>query len=336
MGFGKGTLTSSDCGAPVSRRRALALGGGLLGGLLGARGAAAASPPPDPPRPLAEPPQATGSLPVRAIRAWLPGSASLLDGVLRLDVQRTGVEPVHLHGVALTAAFALAGHVVLQSLAPGRAFCSGAIPVGLQDLPGVVAAIDGAGLELQSAHDRTAGGTRADGRAPRAAAWFVRWCGIGDPVGLARLNREVLRAAAIGAPPPASGSPLDAGRLGRILRGYDVAAGADGVVTVFVARRHAGQVDGIRLRAAANPATTVAFQPLPGAGAAAGADLALGPAEVNPALRVMRAQGFRLGGVGDRHPGGAPRLFSSYVFATGEPYGLAVAIRRGLDETDCA
>jgi hypothetical protein len=272
----------------------------------------------------------------------LPAPASILDGVLRLDVRRTDVTRVDLHGVRLSPAFALLGHVAFQPMGRGRAFCSGDIPVPAAEVPLVVAATERGGLELQTAHERTrdlaSGGLRAPERALRPAMWLVRWSGAGDALGLARACRAVLEAASIALPqaaPAPTGGRLDARRLGRILHGYDTAGGPDGVVTALVARRHAVELDGVRVRPQTNLATTVAFQPVGDTGAAA-VDFSMAPAEVNAVMRAMRSQGWRLGGVHDRHPGERPRLFSSYQFKTGDPYGLAAEIRRGLDETDSA
>jgi hypothetical protein len=337
-------LTKLDSNSAVSRRRVLALGGGLLGGLLGADRVAGASPlvAGEPRRSIAAPvaPEPAGRLPVRTIRELLPAPASLADGVLRLAVQRTDVGSVELHGVSLSPAFALGGQLAFQPIGRSRAFCSGDVPVRPGGMAAVAAAIERGGLQLQSAHQRThdlaSGRLHAQGRALRPTMWFVGWCGVGDPVTLAEASRAVLEAAAIVLPQansPRRSRGLDARKLSHILHGYDATFGADGVVTVFVARRHGVVIDDVRVRPETNLATTVAFQPLDGE-AAAGADFSMGPGEVNAVMRAMRAQGWELGSVYDRHPGERPRLFSAYQFKTGEPYGLAAAIRRGLDETD--
>jgi hypothetical protein len=347
-------VTKPDISAPVSRRRALALGGGLLGGLVAARAAAAVAPaelePGSPPAPAPAPaeleqgsppaPAPPGRLPVGRMRAVLPLPGAVSGGVLSFSVVRSDVGPVARRELTLSPAFALAGGLAFQPAGRGRALLIGDLPVRPAELPVVTAAIGDAGLVLasvhQRSHDMASGTLRAGGPVLRPEVWFVHWWGSGDPLALARAARAVLDATALVLPhEPSSpaGGPLDAERLRRLLRGYHAATGPDGVVSVRVARRHGVDTAGVRACAETNLATTVSFQPLP-AGAAVGAEVAMAAGEVAAAMRVMRAQGWDLGALYRRLTGERPRLSFAYHFKVGEAYACAGELRRGLDETD--
>jgi hypothetical protein len=47
----------------------------------------------------------------------------------------------------------------------------------------------------------------------------------------------------------------------------------------------------------------------------------------------MRAAGFSVGCLYNQETGESPQLYFAHMFAQGDPYALARAIRRGLDHT---
>jgi hypothetical protein len=276
------------------------------------------------------------------MKSRLRAPGSLHNGVLSLEVVRSDIGEVELRGVRVSAAFALSGHLAFQPAGPKRAVFNGDLPVRPEELAAVKEKVLEVGFDLQAvyqrSHDLASSGLHANGHTLSPPVWFVHWSGSGEPVAMTEAVREVLESVSVALPqvrrPPADGG-RDAEQLRRILRGYHASSGADGVITVLVRRRQGVDLGGVVLRPETNLATKVFFQRLD-RGAAVAADFAMAAGEVNGVMKVMRAQGWQLGGLYNRQTGERPRLFYSYHFRTGGPRELASEIRRGLDETDSA
>jgi hypothetical protein len=317
---------SKDLNAPLTRRRVLALGGGVAGAAV-----AAASPLAGVAAAARRRPTAThGTLPADRIQAIVQAEGTVTDGVLSIDIEREDIGDVKgPAGVTFTPAFEVDGTLTFQPLGRHRAFFNGDLGLKAQETNPVIDAILANGLILQAFHQHY------DQMDPQV--WFVHWRGTGEPLALARAVRAVL--AATGTPLPQSmpsnpTSPLDADRLGRILHGAaDV--GEDGVVTVAVDRVDRIVIDGIRVSPEANISTMIAFKPLDAAGARAAAapDFSMTGHEVQPVVATMRERGWHVGCLYNQETSEHPQLYFAHMVKVGDPYALAQEIRAGLDRT---
>lgn len=331
--------TSSPLPEPISRRRAIQLGGGVAVGLIAAttvasgaqaslrpqRGASGA--PPTAPA-AAEP---DSLLPRKQIEAILHAEGGISNGVLSIGIDRTDIGTVKLRGIPIKPSFEVNGDLAFQPLSQGRAFFNGDIPVRPHEVNRVIDAILANGLVFQAEHQHFYDFD--------PVVWFIHFRGEGHPLALARAVRGVLDATSTPFPqkPPANPkTPLDKDRLERILHGYDAEIGDDGVVTVFIARQNPIFIDGIRVRPQTNIATNVAFEPLnaDGSHCAVAPDFAMEAGEIDDVVRVMRHRGWDIGCLYNQETDEHPQLYFSHQIKTGDPYELAREVRMGLDQTN--
>ncbi len=317
-----------DPALAISRRRALALGGGLAGGLAAAAspwaGAALAAP---------APARQRGTVPAKQIQAILGAEGTVSKGVLGVGIERRDFPKITgPRGVTFSPSFELHGDLYFQPLGGGRAFFNGDLALLPSEVDPVIDAILANRLDFQALHQHY---YDLD-----PEVWFIHVRGLGDALSLARRVRKVINATATPLPqrmPSSPTTPFDAKRLGRILRG-DAQVGDDGVVTVTVGRSDAIVIDGVRVSPEANISTNVEFLPLTADGrrAAASPDFSMTAGEIGPVVGVMRHQGFDIGCLYNQETAEQPQLYFSHQLATGDPYVLARQIRAGLDRTRTA
>jgi hypothetical protein len=312
-----------DSSTGFSRRRALARGGALAGGLLAGSGGLAGVA-------GATPRHRRGKLPAKKIQEIVQAEGTVTDGVLSIDIARDDIGDVAGPlGVTLTPAFEIDGALTFQPLAGGHAFFNGDLPVKETEIDGFIDAILANRLVFQAFHQHY------DRTEPRT--WFIHWRGTGEALQLARRVRNVLGATSTPLPqtmPADPRTPLDADRLANILHG-DAEIGEEGVVTVTVSRRGRIVIDGIVVSPEANISSNIEFKPLNATGsrAAAAPDFSMTAREVNPVMSVMRRQDWHVGCLYNQETGEHPQLYFSHMLKTGDPYALATEVRRGLDRT---
>jgi hypothetical protein len=312
--------------ARLSRRQALAVGGGMAGGLLAARtpflGVAAAE---------GDRESKRGRLPADEIQQIVQAEGTVTSGVLSIDLSRDDIGDVQGPlGVTFTPAFEVDGTLTFQPLGGGRAFFNGDLALKAEETDRFIDAIIANGLVFQAFHQHY------DQMSPQI--WFIHWRGTGDALELARAVRNVLGATSIPLPqtmPSNPKTPLDAERLGSILGG-DATVGDEGVVSVEVARKGKVVIDGVRVAPEANISTTVEIRPLDagGSSAAMAPDFSLTGPEIQPVVAVMRGRGWHVGCLYNQETDEEPQLYFSHMLKTGDPYGLAAEVRRGIDLTD--
>ena len=273
---------------------------------------------------------AAASLPVDRIEKAMQLKGTLINGVLSLGVERTDIDNVTIHGVPIRPAFEINGEFDFQPLGHGRAFENGDLPVKSSEINAVIDAILAGGLTFQAEHQHMYDFS--------PIVWFIHIRGQGNAVKLAEALHRVLKATSTPlpqAPPSSPTTPLDAGRLKRILHGYDAEIGENGVVTVYVARRNPIFIGGIRVNPATNIASNIAFEPLDSTGSqtAVVPDFAMQAGEIDPLMSVMRAHGWDIGCLYNQETDEHPQLYFSHQFKTGDPYQLAAEVRQGLDRT---
>jgi Domain of Unknown Function (DUF1259) len=274
---------------------------------------------------------AGGGLPVDAMQRALEAKGTVTEGVLSVEIDRTDIGTVHVHGVPVKPPFEINGTLAFQPLGHGRAFFNGDVALKPGEINPVIDAILRNGLTFQAEHQHLYDF--------EPMVWFIHLRGKGEPVALARAVHNVLKATSTPLPqePPTDPkTPLNAERLKSILHGYDAQVGSDGVVTVYVARRNVERIDGIEVNPSTNIATNVAFEPLnrDGTRVAVVPDFAMTATEVNPVIGTMRAAGWDIGCLYNQETNEFPQLFFSHNWKVGDPYKLAMEVRAGLDRAN--
>jgi hypothetical protein len=322
-------MSNPDINARISRRRALALGGGLtVGGALAA----------------VSPLTATavahdhhwdrrqrGTLPADQIQQIVGAQGTVTKGVLSVEIERQDIGDVSGPlGVTFTPAFEVNGTLTFQPLGRGTAFFNGDLALKPEETNPVIDAIIANGLIFQAFHQHYIETT--------PNVWFIHFRGEGDPLELAQAVHNVLTVTSTPLPqtmPSNPTSPLDADRLASILNG-DAQVGDEGVVTVTVGRTDTIVIDGIQVSPEANISTEVQFKPLSSTGsrAAAGPDFSMESSEVMPVVTLMRQLGWFQGCLYNQETNESPQLYFDHMLKTGDAYALAQEIRRGLDLTD--
>ncbi len=310
----------------VSRRRALAVGGGVAGVFLAGTapftGADAA---------VERHESKVGGLPADRIQKIVQAEGTVTDGVLSIDLSRDDIGDVQGPlGVTFTPAFEVDGTLTFQPLKGGRAFFNGDLALKAEETNRVIDAILANGLVFQAFHQHY------DQMKPQI--WFIHWRGTGEALHLARAVHNVLKATSIPLPqtmPKHPTTPLDADRLGKILGG-DAMVGEEGVVSVEVTRTDTIHIDKIRVSPEANISTMVEFKPLDrhGATAAAAPDFSMTSQEVEPVIRLMRHLDWHVGCLYNQETSERPQLYFAHMLKKGDPYELAREIRKGLDRTN--
>lgn len=310
----------------ITRRRALAMGGGLAGALVAVPGASAA-----PARRRLR--HQHGTLPAEGIQAIIEAEGTVEEGVLGISVDRDDIGDVTgPGGVPFKPSFQIHGDLTFQPLGRRLAFLNADLALKPSELNPVIDALLAHGLVVQAEHQHF---FDLD-----PMVWFIHFRGVGAPLALARAVRAVLRATSTPLPqtmPANPTTPLDVTRLEQILHGT-AEVGADGVVTVTVERKGQIVIDDVVASPNANISTNVGFEPLDAHGTrtAVAPDFSMTTAEVNPVLQTMRRAGFEVGCLYNQETGEHPQLYFSHMFAAGDPYALARAVRRGIDHTRAA
>jgi hypothetical protein len=315
-----------DLNLPVSRRRALALGGGVAAsGVLASPLAPVAQA-----RVRADVRKQSGKLPVHELQRILRSEGTVTNGVLSIDISRDDIghgKVTGPEGVSFDGSFEVDGTLTFQPLGDNLAFFNGDLPLKPEETQHFIDAILSAGLTVQAFHQHYIE------MSPQV--WFIHWRGMGEPLDLARRVRDTLHVTGTSFPqkPPAKPkTPLDAKRLGKILGG-DAQVGDNGAVTVTVDRKDRIVIDHVEVSPEANISTNVEFKPLGGSAAWVGPDFSMTSSETMKVLAVMRAQGWFVGCLYNQETAESPQLFFSHMLKRGDAYQLAAEVRRGLDKT---
>ncbi len=325
-------MPNLDVNARVNRRRALALGGGVAGGVLaGSSGGAIARERRHGDGHRSAVLVQSGSLPTDRMAAILDAHADVSNGIVHFSIDRNDAGRVQGPlNVPFSGSFEINGDLYFEPLEDGSsAFFNGDIALRPGELNPVIDAIIANGLVFQAMHQHYFD--------LRPMWWFIHFRGLGNPLALARAVRNVLGATATPLPqqPPSNPTtPFDVGRLERILHGT-ASVGDNGVVTVDVDRTDKIIIDGVLVNPAVNISTNIQFEPLTpgGSSAAAAPDFSMTTAEVMPVTRTMRAQGWLDACLYNQETGEHPQLYFSHMLKTGDPYVLAQEIRNGINLT---
>jgi len=228
--------------------------------------------------------------------------------------------------IQLKPALALGSWVAFKATSSG-AIAMGDLVLREAEVEPVMAKLAEGGIEVTALHHHVLHET------PRV--YYMHIHGAGDAVQLAQAIH-----AAIGltkTPPPPTGTTTPAaGALGLDTTQIAQSLGHSGKVNGGVYQVSVARPDTIRdgdmvIPPAMGLATALNFQPTGGAKAAITGDFVLRAAEVNPALRALRAHGIEVTAVHSHMLEEEPRLFFMHFWAVGEAVGLAQGLRAALD-----
>lgn len=247
------------------------------------------------------------------------------DGVYRVTFPRSDLR-VRVGAVELRPGLALTSWAAFQK-AGNAAMVMGDLVLLSSEVTSVVSKLSAAGVEVTAIHNHLLE------EQPRVM--YLHYHGHGDPVELAGALRSALALTATppGPPsPPAAEAPgLDATRLATILRYPGTARG--GVVGFSIPRVEKITGGGATLGPRMGLGTAINFQSA-GSGAAISGDFVLAAAEVQPAIRALRAHGIEVTALHNHMLDDEPRLFFLHFWAQGRPEELARGLRAALDKTN--
>jgi Domain of Unknown Function (DUF1259) len=263
------------------------------------------------------------------IDAVLGRKPAVAGDVHRYGFPRTDLA-VTLEGVTIKPTFALGGWVAFKP-AHGGAMVMGDLVLLETEINPVMTKLIEGGLEITAVHNHL---LRAN-----PATFYMHVGGHGDPAKIATSIHDALAVsktpldppAAAAAPPPAI--DLDTAQLDQIIGAKGQANG--GVYQFGVPRRDPVVEGGMQI-APAGPmgvATAINFQPTGGGKAAITGDFVLTGDEVNPVIKVLRANGIEVTAIHSHMLTEQPRLIFMHFWAHDDAQKLARGLRDALDKT---
>jgi Domain of Unknown Function (DUF1259) len=247
------------------------------------------------------------------------------------DVHRYGFPrsdlSVTLDGVTIKPALALGGWVAFKAMG-SQAMVMGDLVLLETEIKPVLTALVDSGLDITAVHNHL---LRAS-----PATFYMHVGGHGDPVKMAAAIRAGLAQSRtpLAASPPAAAPAieLDTAQLDQIIGVKGQANG--GVYQFAVPRRDPINDNGMTL-APAGPlgvATGIGFQPTGNGKAAITGDFVMTAEEVNPVIKVLRANGIEVTALHSHMLDEQPRLFFMHFWANDDASKLAKGLRAALDK----
>jgi len=264
-----------------------------------------------------------------ALEQAMGRTARELDGgVLRFGMPRSDLR-VTVDGVRIAPALALGSWVAFKAT-PHGAIAMGDMVVLDTELSPVLSRLQEAGIEQSAIHHHLIR------ESPRVLYMHVH--AHGDPVQIAEGVRAALELTATPAAAPASTSaPAEAFALDTAAIGTEIGFSgtvSGGVFHVGVPRAETVRDAGMEIPPTMGLSTALNFQPTGGGRAAITGDFVLVATEVNPVIRVLRANGIEVASVHNHLLMDEPRLFFLHFWANDEAVSLARGLRAALDSTN--
>jgi hypothetical protein len=230
--------------------------------------------------------------------------------------------------IQLKPALALGSWVAFKATSTG-AIAMGDLVLREAEVEPVMAKLAEGGIEVTALHHHVLHET------PRV--YYMHIHGAGDAVQLAQAIHAGVGLTKTPPPPTSTTAPapaaaplgLDTAQIAQALGHSGKVNG--GVYQVSVARPDTIRDEDVVIPPAMGLATALNFQPTGGGKAAITGDFVLRAAEVNPALRALRAHGIEVTAVHSHMLDEEPRLFFMHFWTVGDAVGLAQGLRAALD-----
>lgn len=301
----------------LSRRRALAVGGSALGGLV-----AASSPFVTSARAQAARPG--GGLPVRRIEQILETPGMVTNGVLVVTQNRTDIHATVFGRYPVLAPWALTNEFAFEP-ASGRAALNAEITLLTPEITPVIDALVAGGVEVMAVHNHL-----VDTSPP---IWYVHFKGFGDAIKLAHASIRAVRRTGTPLPqkpPEHPVTPLNVSGLHHILGGAAMVRDL-GVVEVDIDRRETIVVEGVVFRPEMFVHVELLFEPLGDHQAALHAEIPAIASEVPLVIKTLRAEDFIVTASHHHEIGEQPQLYFIHAFGADTDVRLARRLVKVLD-----
>jgi hypothetical protein len=254
-------------------------------------------------------------------------------GVYRVGMPRTDLH-VTLDGVEIKPTLALGSWLAFKGEGD-TAMVMGDLVLTEAEIGPVMKKLADDGIEITALHNHL---LRA-----QPATFYMHVLGHGDGPKLAAALHDGLAlsktplgnpapVAAAGTSPPAL--DLDTAMIDRVLGAKGTVAA--GVYQVSIRRAETIKDGDMEVPVAMGSAEAINFQPTGGGKVAITGDLVLTGAEVNPALRALRANGIEVTALHNHMLDDQPRLFFMHFWAHDDAAKLAKGLRDALDKINVA
>jgi len=318
-------MTQGSDSQIIDRRRALAIGASVAGGLITSSlgmGTAKA--------------QTAGALETsltsrtrKQIEQIFQAQGTIADGLLSFEIDRNDIPNATLRGVPIKPAFQVNGNLYFQDLGGGRAVMNSDLALKGNEIDPFIDQLLLHDIVFQAEHQHF---YDLD-----PLVWFIHFRAAGNPIQIARGVKAALNVTSTPFPqtnPTNPTTPLPANKLGEIL-GAKPSIGADGIVNFAVPREDPITLGGIHINPYLNVSTPISFQPYGGGqNAAAVPDFGMTASEIQNVIGLMRGKGWDIGCLYNQETAEYPQLYFSHQIKTGNAVELAHEIRAGLNRMD--
>jgi hypothetical protein len=237
---------------------------------------------------------------------------------------------VTLNGTQLRPALALGSWVAFKQTSDGQAMAMGDLVLTEDEVQPVLARLQKGGVEQTAIHNHLVG------EAPHVV--YMHIMAKGDAEKIAQTIHDVLAGTKTPMTPPRVGTPL---RLDLDSTAFATALGVtgkgnSGVYQVSVPRPEPIREGGEEIPPSMGVATAINVQPTTNGRAVATGDFVLLPAEVNPVIRALQANGIAVTALHSHLLMDQPHVLFMHFWGDDDAMKLARGLRAALDATAMA
>jgi hypothetical protein len=237
---------------------------------------------------------------------------------------------VTLNGTQLRPALALGSWIAFKQTADGKAMAMGDLVLTQDEVPGVLSRLQKGGVEQTAVHNHLLN--------ENPHVLYVHIMGKGDAEKVAQTIHDALAGTKTPMTAPHVGTPL---RLDLDTTAFAAALGVTGkgntgVYQVSVPRPEVIREGGEEIPPSMGLATAINVQPTTNGRAVATGDFVLLPAEVNPVLRALQANGIAVTALHSHLLMDQPHVLFMHFWGDDDAMKLARGLRAALDATAMA
>ena len=237
---------------------------------------------------------------------------------------------VTLNGAQLRPALALGSWIAFKRTTDGQSMAMGDLVLTEDEVQPVMARLQKGGIEQTALHNHIVG------EAPHVV--YMHFMGKGDAEKIAQTLHDALAGTKTPMTPPQVGTPL---RLDLDTTAFATALGVTGkgntgVYQISVPRPEAIREAGEEIPPSMGLATAINIQPTTNGRAVATGDFVLLPAEVNPVIRALQANGIAVTALHSHLLMDQPHVLFMHFWGDDEAMKLARGLRAALDATAMA
>jgi len=237
---------------------------------------------------------------------------------------------VTLNGTKLRPALALGSWIAFKRTTDGQSMAMGDLVLTEDEVQPVMARLQKGGVEQTAVHNHIVG------EAPHVV--YMHFMGKGDAEKIAQTLHDALAGTKTPMTPPQVGTPL---RLDLDTTAFATALGVTGkgntgVYQISVPRPEVIREAGEEIPPSMGLATAINIQPTTNGRAVATGDFVLLPAEVNPVIRALQANGIAVTALHSHLLMDQPHVLFMHFWGDDDAMKLARGLRAALDATAMA